>query len=981
MHKKLLFAICILLFVNSTTAQISGPASATVNAPVTFTAPAGPVSNTWLFDDTLDFSGTTGTLSTVQSSFNGTGSSTMVVDEQGNWFLFASTLAATGEVYRLAFGQDPNSTPVQSVAATVPGANHLAIDVVRDDVSGNWYGFLVAQNTMWRLDFGNSLTNTATVSAPMSFVEGISNPRQITVKKDGGKWFAFVGNYLDKIGRFEFGALLTNTPVNTTAAMPNSTYQVGSVKGLGNYFAIHKEGGKWYMLATQYTLLYLLDFGSSFENTPTYQLVKEQVPPDNNFLRLVSIGIVADCRNVVAYCMQGQGSKGMMKLNFHGSITNTPTVENISGMTSTQLTSVETAVPYVAADGLYFIMNYWTAGAAYPLRRFKVLSFPAGTTANQASVNKTWSATGNYDVSLYTNMASPRGSAGYCHQVSVAAGMLPQPDPFTDSSKNVCAGSMQVRYTVPAVAGATGYVWSYSGSGHTINGSGNSVTMNFAANAQSGTLSVQASNGGGLGAARTIAITVSPLPAVSITPSGDDTFCLGSSRQITASLRPATRYQWQHNGTAVGQNNPVLSAVAAGVYKVVVTDSVSGCAAVSDSVRLVTTTPPVASISNGANVAICQNDSVVLNGQPLGSGLRYRWIGGAAGINDTNAALIVRSAGNYRIVVTDARQCSDTSLVSAVVVHSRPTAQIQPAGPLAVCQGDSVNLNAVILPGAVYEWLYNGTAVPGSNNVFRAGAAGSYKVVVTNANNCSDTSAPTELRVSAPPSITVTPIDTSFCAGGTVTIQIITNDTNLTYQWQDNVGDISGATAPMYQTFLSGSYSVIAGRVGIAGCYDTAYATVAVYPVPQPSITWNGEVLRTDTGYMAYEWFGNGVSVTVDSTHSFTPAENGAYMVQVTDSNGCIGTSEVYNVHNVGVSGYTQGDGIQVYPNPVTRLLSIVSENPVHITLYDAGGSIIMHGEDAHTIDMESRPAGLYLLRISDRQGNLIRNERIIKFN
>src|SRR5690606_18538783 len=135
---------CFVLLSGSALAQISGAVNTTINTPETFTAPGGAVSNTWLFNDTLDFSGTVGTVSTIQSSFNGTGSSTMVVDENGNWYLFASTLAASGEVYRLSFGQDPNSTPVQSVAVTVPGANHLAIDVVRDDVTGNWHGFMVA---------------------------------------------------------------------------------------------------------------------------------------------------------------------------------------------------------------------------------------------------------------------------------------------------------------------------------------------------------------------------------------------------------------------------------------------------------------------------------------------------------------------------------------------------------------------------------------------------------------------------------------------------------------------------------------------------------------------------------------------------------------------------------------------------------------------------------------------------------------------
>ena len=83
-----------------------------------------------------------------------------------------------------------------------------------------------------------------------------------------------------------------------------------------------------------------------------------------------------------------------------------------------------------------------------------------------------------------------------------------QPDNFTSSSSSVNSGQSNVTYAVPNIAGVT-YNWSYSGSGATINGSGNSIAVSFASTATSGTLSVTASNSC-TSLPRTINITVTP---------------------------------------------------------------------------------------------------------------------------------------------------------------------------------------------------------------------------------------------------------------------------------------------------------------------------------------------------------------------------------------------------------------------------------------------------------------------------------------
>ena len=87
-------------------------------------------------------------------------------------------------------------------------------------------------------------------------------------------------------------------------------------------------------------------------------------------------------------------------------------------------------------------------------------------------------------------------------------------------TENVCQGSTNITYTVPAISGATSYVWTYMGAGATLNGSANTVvtttntvSINFSATATTGFLNVKGSNACGVGTVSpNFAIQVNSLP-------------------------------------------------------------------------------------------------------------------------------------------------------------------------------------------------------------------------------------------------------------------------------------------------------------------------------------------------------------------------------------------------------------------------------------------------------------------------------------
>jgi hypothetical protein len=165
-----------------------------------------------------------------------------------------------------------------------------------------------------------------------------------------------------------------------------------------------------------------------------------------------------------------------------------------------------------------------------------------------------------------------------------------RPSNFTSAPTPVCQGSSGNVYTVPNVSGNT-YNWSYSGTGHTINGTGNSVTINFNATATSGTLSVTATNACGTSPARTVNITVTPFPVATFSYTGTP-FCQNSANPLPTfsgggragifSSTPGLVFV----NTATGEVN--LAASTSGSY--IVTNTV----AASGGCGVVTATSPIA---------------------------------------------------------------------------------------------------------------------------------------------------------------------------------------------------------------------------------------------------------------------------------------------------------------------------------------------------------------------------------------------------
>lgn len=353
-------------------------------------------------------------------------------------------------------------------------------------------------------------------------------------------------------------------------------------------------------------------------------------------------------------------------------------------------------------------------------------------------------------------------------------------------------------------------------------------------------------------------VVVNTNPVASITSGGATTFCQGSSVTLTSSI--ASSYQWSNGLTA-----QAINVTQSGNYKVTVTDT-KGCTGVSNTISVSVTPSPTATIFAGGPTAFCQGGSVLLTA--TAAAVSYIWSNGS-----TQQSITATQSGNQSVTITDGTGCSG-SATTAVTVFLNPIPVISPAGPIALCQGDSSTLSSSL--ANVYLWSTGATSPSVGVN-----QAGSYKVTVTDANGCSGASQPVSVSVNSNPLVSITASgSTTFCQGGAVNLTA-GSPTATGYLWS------TGAFTQTISATQNTNYTVTVTDGN--GCKASATSAIIVNPNPNASITPGGantfcygtSLLLTTTASVTYQWNTGAVtqSITVDST--------GTFNVTITDANGC----------------------------------------------------------------------------------------------
>lgn len=468
-----------------------------------------------------------------------------------------------------------------------------------------------------------------------------------------------------------------------------------------------------------------------------------------------------------------------------------------------------------------------------------------------------------------------------------------------------------------------------------------------------------------------VTVTAHSLPSLT-TNTSTPVICMGKDTLLT--VTGAATYSWQPTMGLTPATGATVKASpnATTTYTITGTDN-NGC---KHSITRVVSVNQLPSVSVSPNSsAMCAGQEKILTASGAAT---YQWLP-ATGLSAPTGSTVRATPANtitYKVTGTDNNKCENSATV-VLTVHPLPSVNISPAGPIHACEQTPVVITANATGATTYQWKNDSANVGSNAGTFNVSTSGNYKVIVKDANNCSDSSNKVSVTIVPAPAVSIAPLDTAICQGSMVRLNAITNDTGINYQWQENGNDIAMATLPFYSATKAGIYKLIATQNFAGGCSDTGLATIIVHALPVPIITPDGKRISVQAHYKNFQWFFNGQKMNAVG-HEINDAPNGTYVVEVVDSNGCIGTSIAYR-QQVGITDITSGEHIHVYPNPAGNTIYIDAPIDIMLTMYSMQGKEVLQQAGVSRIDISNLANGLYILRIADMNGVLIKNEKIIK--
>lgn len=220
------------------------------------------------------------------------------------------------------------------------------------------------------------------------------------------------------------------------------------------------------------------------------------------------------------------------------------------------------------------------------------------------------------------------------------------------------------------------------------------------------------------------------------------------------------------------------------------------------------------------NPGICGNGSTTLTMSAGGS--FYQWYKNNTLIPAANGqSYSVTTPGHYNCIITDA--CGTDSLAQGIAVQQLNMPVVTISGSTVVCAGQTIT-PLVGSSGGTSQWYRNGVFIPGAtSNTYTPTQPGTYNMIKTNSNGCSDSAAVGHILViGAAPNLSVTPLSAIICLGSAVSFSASGADT---YTWSHN----QSTTAVITETPTSDitiSYTVTG--TGTNGCSNAAVAAVIV---------------------------------------------------------------------------------------------------------------------------------------------------------
>jgi gliding motility-associated-like protein len=444
-------------------------------------------------------------------------------------------------------------------------------------------------------------------------------------------------------------------------------------------------------------------------------------------------------------------------------------------------------------------------------------------------------------------------------------------------------------------------------------------------------------------------------PASGMTLSGNvqNVTCFnGSDGAININVNggyPTYTYLWSNAATTED-----LSTITAGQYIVEVTDN-SGCT-IQDTFIVQQPNTGISINVVITNVSCYGGSNGAINLTTSGGSPNY-----AFNWNNTQITedLLNLSAGAYSIHITDQLGCT---LDSTITVTEPPVFVLTSTHTNVNCFGQSTGSIQIIPQGGTpnYTYLWSNGATTQNLNAL---PAGTYSVVVTDANNCTQTTSVTVTQPQLPLTVTETH-QNIICFGGnngSIDVSVIGGTAPYSYLWNNN------QTTQDLSNLLAGTYSV---NVTDANFCSSLISVTITQPASATTLTSNilsvkcygnasGSIdLTVNGGTSPYTYLWNNGATTQDLYNVVA----GIYSVTVTDNNNCVSNA------SYSISQPAAALNATYTTTPVTCYAGSDGTASLSIT----GGTVpysIMWANGSTSNNLNGLQAGSYPVQVKDANG------------
>ena len=385
----------------------------------------------------------------------------------------------------------------------------------------------------------------------------------------------------------------------------------------------------------------------------------------------------------------------------------------------------------------------------------------------------------------------------------------------------------------------------------------------------------------------------------------------------------ATSISWYKDNVSISNVSPSITVQASGYYKYSIAGS--GCSFTSWSDSIYVNVVPSASITPANSATICQGGNVLLTANTHPNISSYQWkLNGNNITGATNSNFTATAVGGYTVTINYSCGAVSTSPTTTVTIANSFTPVVLSNGPAFKCDNSSVLLETQIGAGYLYQWYLGTNAISGATSVsYNALATGRYKVRITDASGCYNTSTDYNI-ISGPQSypIRTSVASTVFCEGRLVYLNhdfvSFVNGTNnvpssYQYQWKLNGVNITGATdwTHIFTTTQAnaGTYTLDITTDCVTSTSNPLVITVNPNPI-STTISYTGNNYFCTTGSVpftstsqtgvTYQWRNGGTSINGATNLNFTATVAGNYNMMVTNGSGCTSASNYVGVYSKG---------------------------------------------------------------------------------